>query len=393
MDRECKHVIELTAAVLADKKIDTSELDDLNWSYIHDISCFHGISSIISYAVDILSNIPDDVKRAFINARRRGIYLDTHQEIVAQKLLNLFEENGIDCMILKGYWIKKVYPSPDMRMMGDIDILIKETEFSAAKRLLEEYGFVFETESRHELIFRREPHIKIELHKTVIPPYNHDLYAYYGSGWRFAKKSKGYKHVYELSPEDFYVYIIAHAAKHYLNAGFGIRQVADIYVLRNSNFFDNIDIAYIKNEIEKMHLTKFYNLLIELVEKWFDRKQPTSDISEMEEYILRSGIYGIDSRKGCSAIYRNSSQKSYRMAKRESIWRLFFPKLIYLRAKHPRLDKYPILYPVYVLKRIFKIIFTKRDQITQRISEKLIPDAEIEKYAKHWESLGINKTL
>ena len=39
------------------------------------------------------------------------------------------EENGIDYLPLKGYNLKKLYPKPELRTMGDADVLIRLADF------------------------------------------------------------------------------------------------------------------------------------------------------------------------------------------------------------------------------------------------------------------------
>ena len=42
-----------------------------------------------------------------------------------EKLTKLFEEEGIERMLLKGGLLKYEYPSQDMRFLTDLDILVK----------------------------------------------------------------------------------------------------------------------------------------------------------------------------------------------------------------------------------------------------------------------------
>ena len=65
-----------------------------------------------------------------------------------------FEKNGIAHMPLKGILMKQLYPRPDMRIMGDADILIRVEQYEKIKPLLEELGFAEKLESDHELICR-----------------------------------------------------------------------------------------------------------------------------------------------------------------------------------------------------------------------------------------------
>lgn len=384
--------VELAAAVLAGKQLNKDEYSETDWEYLYKFSCFHGVSGLVAYALNDFKNIPQNVIHAFENDQNWIIYRDARQTAVITKLLNEFENNHFSAMPLKGYWIKPLYPMPELRSMGDIDILIKREEYPEIDKVLRNIGCKYIQESAHEYIYTHPAGIKIELHKSLVPSYNTELYNYYGDGWRFAVREKDYEYIYKMTDRDFYVYIVAHAAKHYLNAGFGIRQVADLFVMKNKIKFSEADLKYINVQLEKLGLAFFYKKLFVLAEKWFDMKEPSEDVSEMEEYILKSGVYGTEEHKRISEIYRASAECSYTKAKLKNVIRLFFPKLKNMKSKYPRLESHRLLYPWYAAKRLLSIVFIKKEKLSA-VSDRLVSDSEVEKYASHWESLGIKKTL
>ncbi len=93
-------------------------------------------------------------------------------------------------------------------------------------------GYLPGVESNHEYVWDKKNMLHVELHKMLIPSYNKDYYAYFGDGWRLAKKYDGSE--FKMSDEDTFVYIFTHFAKHYRDAGIGIRHITDIYVYLKS---------------------------------------------------------------------------------------------------------------------------------------------------------------
>ena len=57
-------------------------------------------------------------------------------------------------MLLKGASIKKIYPSSELRLMGDIDILIKEEQYEQIRKILCNIDLCEVNETDHELIWR-----------------------------------------------------------------------------------------------------------------------------------------------------------------------------------------------------------------------------------------------
>ena len=96
------------------------------------------------------------------------------QEI--KRIFDAFEKNGIDYMPLKGCKMKSLYPKPELRIMGDADILIRNEQREAIARIMESLGFVQENESDHEWVWTTKG-LYLELHKRLIPSYTKDFYS------------------------------------------------------------------------------------------------------------------------------------------------------------------------------------------------------------------------
>lgn len=93
------------------------------------------------------------------------------------RIFRAFDENGIDYLPLKGCNMMGLYPKPEMRTMGDADILIRMDQYSRIVPVMESLDFVYRYESDHELAWETAG-LKVELHKHLIPSYNGDMYAY-----------------------------------------------------------------------------------------------------------------------------------------------------------------------------------------------------------------------
>ena len=63
------------------------------------------------------------------------------QQKEARKFCAALEEQGIDYMCLKGINMKDFYPAPELRKMGDVDILVREADYSKVEKILETFGY------------------------------------------------------------------------------------------------------------------------------------------------------------------------------------------------------------------------------------------------------------
>lgn len=87
-----------------------------------------------------------------------------------RELVELFEDNGIPLVIVKGYAAAVNYPVPKLRTMGDVDFLVPKDRFEDAKVLMEKSGYSEEygashEESRH--IGYKKNGVVFEMHRSM----------------------------------------------------------------------------------------------------------------------------------------------------------------------------------------------------------------------------------
>lgn len=79
----------------------------------------------------------------------------------------IFNANGIEHIFLKGSVLKTLYPHPEIRRMGDIDVLIKDTQYRKISQLMQSAKYTFEYESDYEIVWKKG-YAHIELHRVLI---------------------------------------------------------------------------------------------------------------------------------------------------------------------------------------------------------------------------------
>ena len=133
-----------------------------------------------------------------------------------KEIIRRFEEKKIVNQPMKGAQMKFIYPSPEMREMSDIDILIRHDCMDRAAEELKDMGYVLEQAIKHHDIYVKEPFMVVEAHRTMYDKtVDNNQYEYF-SNFSKAILKKGYKYTYDFNDEDFYIYMIAHMAKTFL---------------------------------------------------------------------------------------------------------------------------------------------------------------------------------
>jgi hypothetical protein len=302
-----------------------------------------------------------------------------------ENLCNVFEKAKIPFIPLKGNVIREHYPEPWMRTSCDVDILVKEKDIEETKSILiEEYGYVYQSEGSHDISLYSPSKTHIELHYDLVE----DGKANKSSEvlkdvWDVAKLRDGYNFWHEMPDEYYYFYHIAHMAKHFENGGCGIRPFIDLWLL--DNIEDRKEEK--RNELlEKGDLLKFANSVRKLAGIWFEKKEYDDISKKMENYILCGGVYGTNNNKALIIAATGES-------KAKSFSKLMFMSRESLTTMYPKLERYPILYPFYQVKRWFRIFNrSKRNKIKYLTGiRNSVKKEEITSTAELLNHLGLDK--
>lgn len=302
-------------------------------------------------------------------------------------ILDAFEKYGIDCMPLKGTLLKELYPKQDMREMSDSDILIKEAQYEGIKRIMEGFGFDFFVESDHEYVFKKGT-VSIEFHKSLVPSYNKDMYAYYENVWQKSHKKKGKNYIYEMSSEDNYIYNFAHMAKHYRDGGVGVKHFTDLWLVLKSS--PDINKEYIINELKKMGLDDFYKNVIRVIAVWFDGESSDELTDYITENVFAGGAYGSEEKNRIASHANRGNDSSGKSKYSERLWAKLFPDYKSMCYSYPVLEKHPVLLPIMWVRRAFSFVFvpSKRKQMKQTMD--IISPETINSYEMSLKYVGLD---
>ena len=178
-----------------------------------------------------------------------------------------------------------------------------------------------------------------------------DLHAYFGDGWSFACKTEGFRH--EMSPEDTFVFLFAHFAKHFSNAGVGCRHILDLWVYRNAH--PDMDEAYIEGCLDQISQRSFYLNIRKLLKTWFEDAPADDRTLAMTEYIMNNGSWGnMD-----NFIIAQNARSNTAAAKCRYVLKAIYPGFEVLRKEYPVLKKAPVMLPVIAVWRLMTKICSR----------------------------------
>lgn len=361
-----------------DFKIDSSFVD---WKYLFSLSMEQGLGCLMYKAVE---NIPDVDKEAFEKLEyyyQKAFFMCAARNELLSKISSSFEENGIDFVILKGAVIQGFYPSPELRVMSDIDFLIHEEHRKKAKSIIENLNVKFQEANSYQDIYVDSNGVIIEVHHALWG-YDLEQTELFSSIWKKENLLKGKKHTFLFSNEDLYIFTITHMLKHFRDSGIGIRPVFDLwYILKRT--ISTLDFQYIKSELLKIDAYKFEKNIRAVVNCIFLGKERSEDVQLIIDYLMRCGTHG-----NIEVATINESKDG---GKAVNVLSRLFPPLGYMKRRYRVLEKLPFLLPVFYFIRIMCLPF-KKDRIQVNLRKiKTVDPAEKEFVSSVFKICGIEK--
>ncbi len=361
--------------------------EKFDWADALNTARRHQVMPMLYYGVQY-SNIipPPEIMQKLELETYKNVAVSQNQLYALEQMYKAFDENEIDYMPLKGSVLKFVYPKPELRPMGDADILIRQEQYEKIRPVMTALGFSEILESDHEIVWDKKGILHVELHKRLIPSYNKDYYEYYGDGWRFAEHKE--KCRYDMRDEDNYIYLFTHYAKHYRDGGIGIRHMTDLYVFSSAR--PELDYGYITKEFEKLQLLEFFKNTKHTLDVWFGGETPDNMSDFITAKIFGSGSYGTYNAHLLSAALKTSGPKSNKAEiKKTLILNRMFPPYKSMLSRYKCLEKHPALLPLMWFVRFLQMPF-RRESVKRNIENaKITAPDKIIAYRDELEAVGL----
>ena len=279
----------------------------------------------------------------------KAVYRVDRMNCEYENLCNILEKAQIPFLPLKGSVIRKYYPEAWMRTSCDIDILVHEEDLERAKSILvNKYGYVYKEKEPHDISLFSPNNIHVELHyKLIEKRFGYESAAVLKNVWDMTTVREGFNFWYEMSDEIYYFYHIAHMAKHFEYGGCGIRPFIDLLILEN---IQGVEKEKRNSLLEQGSLLKFAEAARKLSRIWFGNEDYNMVFKQMEDYILRGGVYGSKENHVMVQQQKKGGSMKYALSK------IFLPYNL-IKFHYPVLQKHRWLTPVMEVRRWFRLAF------------------------------------
>lgn len=325
--------------------------DFISYKELYKLTKKQNIQTIIFLYLKSVNNFENDPmyiswSQSYEHSKIHLLTLESERKRIAAKL----EESKIAYLNLKGSVLKDYYPNPFMRQMGDYDILYDSRYQKELIQIMEGFGYSAEDLKGKDDDFTKKPFYRFEFHRELFEEFQ-DSYEYFSHAWERAVRNKEDSYEYHFTNEDFYIFFIAHFAKHFKNEGCGIRPLIDIHVFLQKEQ-ESMDWDYVEKELTKIQLVQFEKEMKELSVLLFQEKTLNKRQEQQFLYLLSSGTYGnaeIRLTNQLKNFQGENEDKKY--VKIGYTFRRLFPSFEFMKQGFPCLRKYPWLLPFCYIAR------------------------------------------
>lgn len=210
--------------------------EDSDWERLLALAKEH---AVLSFLYDVCKH-EETVPKWVLEKMQQAAYITAVSNyrllFLTKHIYELLEENEIQTIVLKGISTASLYPVPEMRKSGDVDMLLCDgSQLEEACQILEREGYVRNQiqEANHHMELKNKEGISIELHSCLTEAFESRRMNQYMEHllWEFTQQrqenvSWGFSFC-ELQPAYHAFYLILHMLQHYLRAGFGLKLLCD----------------------------------------------------------------------------------------------------------------------------------------------------------------------
>lgn len=378
MEKTSEFLIYLMACSLQGTKPEEALLANIDMEALLRLAKAHSVSAMVCMALeqtDAFQHTAETTRLKWLDCKNKAVRKNMLLDAERHQLEKEFAEHGIWYMPLKGSILKDWYPKFGMREMADNDILFDPAGRKQVREIFQNRGYktVSFRKGNHD-VYEKAPIYNFEMHVSLFHGTYKELTEQYENVKERLLPVDGTAYQFTFTPEDFYVFVLAHAHKHYSHSGTGIRTLADIYVM-DRHLGGIMDRDEVEQKLTQLGIAEYEQHSRVLAEKLFSAVRPlaetelTEDEKEMLLYYCDATTYGtVDNRVNnrLHELQENSENIKLWTKVKYCCVRLF-PERDFCKFAYPFVYKHPWTLPFFWVWRIVDRCITNKKNVQQEL--------------------------
>ena len=271
-------------------------LNRIDWNLVIKISSNQGALPLLYYNIEKLGHqnlIPADIliymKNYYYSNLKRNVLIE--KEILV--LLKTSRDKNITAIPFKGFaLIQTIYHNPGLRIMADIDILVKKEDTEKLRTIFMESGYAENKEHiGHNITvfikhFLSNIPIIIEIHNTIVPPRPYHLNL--PNLWnRVQEKNINNEKIFYFSPEDTFLSLALHLRRH--TRRLTLKFILDIAELLNTEG-EKLDWHYIIESAKNNRIVTTVYCSIYLAKELLDTSISADILNKVRPHFTKNAL-------------------------------------------------------------------------------------------------------
>lgn len=378
MEKTSELLIYLMACSLQGTEPEGAPLANIDLEALLRLAKAHSVSAMVCMALeqtDAFQHAAETTRLKWLEAKNKAIRKNMLLDAERKAILHELEIQGIWYMPLKGSILKDWYPKPGMREMADNDILFDPSGCEQVREIFQNRGYktVSFGKLNHDE-YEKPPIYNFEMHVSLFPGTYKELTEQYENVKERLLPVDGTAYQFAFTPEDFYVFALAHAHKHYSHSGTGVRTLADIYVMER-HLGDIMDRDEVEQKLTQLGIAEYEQHSRVLAEKLFSAVRPlaeielTEDEKEMLLYYCDATTYGTVSNSVNNRLHelQENSEDITLWTKLKYCGVRLFPGREFCKLYYPFVYRHPWTLPFFWVWRIVDKGITHRRKVKQEL--------------------------
>ena len=264
IDNNQQAFLELVRAGLWEKEAQLLQYGKVDYNEVFRIADEQSVIGLVTAGINHVRDVetPQEIVFQFIGTSLQLEQRNQAMNEFVAKLIEKLRKEDVYTLLVKGQGIAQCYEKPLWRASGDVDLLLSESNYEKAKRILIPLAKSVEQEFAHikHVGMTLESDFVVELHGTlhvllskridrIIDEIQRDVF--YGGNVRSWMNGK--TTVYLPSPDNDVVFLFTHILQHFYFEGIGLRQICDWCRLLWT-YCTKLNIRLLESRIRKMGL-------------------------------------------------------------------------------------------------------------------------------------------
>ena len=207
--------------------------EKLNWETLDTMAKQQGVISLAyDGAVALKVALPEQIRQTWNRRTMAGVVRNERLMAAQDEVLGWLDAAGIPAAILKGSSVARHYPQPELRVLGDVDILVPRAQVEQVQQILQRNGYRMH-ESDHDFHIgfdRNGAYVEIHYDVTTLPECKGGNAVQKETAHFLDRTDRGQVHTHTfpvLAQHHQALMLLLHMVRHMTEGGIGLRQLCD----------------------------------------------------------------------------------------------------------------------------------------------------------------------